>query len=125
MQLGWERKVKKYVLEQGSLEILLSVLVIVAIQFPLRVAQYSLFMNKRLLGVGLEILETVPKFLQPSLHLTNPAVKKKQELCIRETHWTEAMLEKLHQDMKSNKPYKNHFLVHFPCLIGNNRNIVL
>jgi hypothetical protein len=124
MKFGWERKVRKYLLEQGSLEILLSVLVIVAIQFPLCVAQYSLFMNKCLLGVGLEILETVPKLLQPSLHLTKPAVKKKHELCIRETRWTEDVLEKLHQDLKGNKPYKNHFLVQFPYFVGNDRNIV-
>jgi hypothetical protein len=100
------------------------VLVIAIIQFPPCVAWYSLLINRCLLRAGLEILETVPKLLQPSLHLTKPAVEKKHELCIRKTRWTGAVLEKLHQDLKGNEPYKNHFLVHFPYFTGNGRNTV-
>jgi hypothetical protein len=66
-------------------------------------------MHKCLLGIGLEILETEPQLLQPSVLLTKPAVKKKHELCIRETRWTESVLEKLHEDLKGNELYKNDF----------------
>jgi hypothetical protein len=63
-------------------------------------------MNKFFLGVGLEILETEPKLLRPSQHLTKPLVKRNYELCTRETRWTETVLKRLHQDLKSNKSYK-------------------
>ncbi|XP_021931514.1 cilia- and flagella-associated protein 91-like isoform X2 [Zootermopsis nevadensis] len=48
---------------------------------------------------GLEILETMSNLPQPSHHMRKPAVQN-YELCARETRWTEAVLQQLHQDLK-------------------------
>lgn len=61
----------------------------------------------------------MPKLPQPSHHLTKPVVQN-YELCAHETHWTEALLEKLHQDLKGKKLY-SHFLANFLYFIGNAR----
>lgn len=74
------------------------------VQYLLCTSQYLVSISKYFIGVGLETLQTVPKFLQPSHHLTKPLVKDMHELCIHETRWTEASLRQLHKDLKGNKP---------------------
>ena len=74
------------------------------VQYLLCMSRYSVSVSKCIFGVGLETLQTVPKLLQPSHHLTKPLVKDTHELCAHETRWTEASLRQLHQDLKGNIP---------------------